>query len=350
MCIDHTFPFTPIPIAGKRWQTPEASAAYYGEVDKLHQRFAEGASPNASHPNVISPLEAAIRGGHPECVEIILAHPVFDPDPTDSDLAAFALNGTDNAVSACCELAAPIVLGCEFKATDNAPLPESIALPHIISAGNWILLLRYAEHRGISEKERRVIANEVSWYTLEAHSVYGIQILGRLLTACPELLKHRVVQQCFCALALSNHSGIAQELRPFVHLLPKKIILTDGSHFRWGGAGNLLSRWRSHLGMHTSPYLDLGKHLPNSKPSAEAVDHLLRICSICGKPSTDRVSPLLIDIINYASEDTLRTHLQPGGKLASIGHELIAQAAEALPIPEERRYFVTNLLREVYPC
>ena len=350
MCIDYTLPFTPIPDSRKRWQTPEASAAYYGEVDKLQQRFDEGASPNASHPNVISPLEAAIRGGHPKCVEIILAHPAFDPTPTVSDLAAFALNGTDNAVSVCCELAAPVVLGREFKATDDAPVPEGITLPHILDAGNFILLLRYAEHHGINEMDRRRIANEVSWRTLEEHSVYGIQILGRLLAACPELLKHRAVQQCFCALALSNPSGVAQELRPYVQLLPKKIILTEGSHFRWGGAGNLLSRWRSHLGAICTPHLDLRNHLPDSKPSAEATDHLLRICSICGKPSTDRVSPLLIDIITYASEDTLRTHLQPGGKLASIEHEPIARAAQALPISVERRNFVANLLKELYPC
>ena len=135
-----------------------------------------------------------------------------------------------------------------------------------------------------------------------------------------------------------------------MHLLPKKIVLSEGSHFRWGGSGNLLSRWRSHLGAICTPYLDLRNHLPDSKPSAEAVDHFLRICSICGKPSTDRVSPMLIDLINYASEDTLRTHLQPGGKLASIEHEPIAQAAQALPISVERRNFVTDLLKEVSPC
>lgn len=345
-----TLPFTPIPDTRKRWQTPEASAAYHGEVDNLQQCFAEGSSPNASHPNVISPLEAAIRGGHPECVEIILAHPAFDPTPTVSDLAAFALNGTDNAVSACCELAAPVVLGCEFKATDNAPVPEGITLPHILDAGNFILLLRYAEHHGINEKDRRRIASEVTWCTLEKHSVYGIQILGRLLAACPELLKHRAVQQCFCALALSNPNGIPQELQPFTELLPKKVILSEGSHFRWGGTGNLLSRWRSHLGTHASPYLDLKRYLPDSTPTEEEVDHLLRVCTICGKITENQVSSLLIDIITHASEDTLRTHLQHGGKLASIGYEHVARASRALMIPEERRSFMTVLLKEVASC
>ena len=68
---------------------------------------------------------------------------------------------------------------------------------------------------------------------------------------------------------------------------------------------------------------------PDSEPSEETVEHMLRICFISGKPAENHTSPLLIDIVTYASEDTLRTHLHPGGKLASIGHEPIARAAQA---------------------
>lgn len=350
MCIDHTLPFLPIPFAGNRWQTPEASAAYYGDTETLEQRFKEGASPNASHSNVVSPLGAAIRGGHPECVKTILEHPAFDPTPTEQVLAALAFNGMGNTVNACCELAAPIVLGCEFKATDSAPLPEGITLSHIIQAGNWLLLIRYTEHNAIDSKDCRRIADGMGWQALENHPHHGIRILARLLTACSSLLKHQAIQQCFCALALSNPNGIPQELQPFTELLPKKVILSEGSHFCWGGTGNLLSRWRSHLGTHTSPYLDLKRYLPDSNPTEEEVDHLLRVCTICGKITENQMSSLLIDIITHASEDTLRTHLQHGGKLASIGYEHVARASRALMIPEERRSFMTVLLKEVASC
>lgn len=343
-------PFIPIPNAGKRWQTPEASAAYYGDTETLEQRFKEGASPNAAHSNVISPLEAAILGGHPECVQTILDHPAFDPTPTQSDLAAFARNGTDSAVSACCELAAPAVLGYQFKATDNAPLPNGITLSHIICAGNWILLIRHIEHNPVDSKDCRRIADGMGWQALEISPRYGILILERLLTSCSALLKYRTVQQCFCALALSNPGGIPQELRPFAELLPKKVILAEGSYFRWGGAGNLLSRWRSHLGALASPCLDLGRPLPDSEPDEEAVEHLLRVCTICGTIPEGRVSPLLTDVIAHASEDTLRTHLRSGGKLASVGHEPVARASQTLMIPEERRNFMEGLMKEVFSC
>ena len=341
-----SLPFIPIPVAGKRWQTPEASAAYYGDTERLEQRFKEGASPNVSHKNMISPLEAAILGGKQECVEIILNHPLFDPTLTDSDLAAFALNGTDNAISACCELAAPVVFGCEFKAVDNAPLPEGITLRHITAAGNWLLLLRYAEHHGVKDTDRRRIAMNMSWYALEDEPQYGIRILARLLDSCPELLKHRAVQQCFCALALSNSIAPPQELVAFLHLLPKKIVLTEGSAFRWGGAGNLLSRWRSHLGVSPSPCLDLMKPLPDKKPTPQALDHILHFCTITGKITENRVSPLLVDIITYASNESLAKYLEASGVLSSLNSKHLLRAAQTFTVSQDRQVLLENLLKD----
>lgn len=331
---------------GEHALSPAAVAAYTGNREELEKLFKEGACPNAFYSNEISPLTAAILKGHLECVKIVLDHPEFDPTPTETLLNAFAQNGMQNGVSACCELAASAVFGCQFVSTAHEPLPRELTLRHILHAENWVLLMRFVEHNEIDKTDRRRIVEHMSWQTLEHYPMYGILVLAKLLAACPELLKHHAVQQCFVSLALRNPSGIAQELRPFVKMLPKKIILKEGSAFHWGGAGNLLSRWRLHLGTQTAPYLDLAWRLPDAEPSEDAVEHLLHICSITGKIPANDPSPLLIDIIAYASEDTLRTHLQPGGKLAPIGHKPVAQAAQSPLVSTERRTFIENLLRE----
>ena len=230
--------------------------------------------------------------------------------------------------------------------TERHPLPEGITLSHITAAGNWLLLLRYAEHHGVNDTDRRRIATNMSWYALEDEPQYGILILARLLDSCPELLKHRAVQQCFYALALSNSISPPQELLAFLHLLPKKIVLTEGSAFRWGGAGNLLSRWRSHLEAYPSPCLDLMKPLPDKDPTPQALDHILRFCTITGKITENHRSPLLTDIITYASDESLTRYLEANGVLSSINRKFLLLAAQTLTVSPDRRVLLENLLKD----
>lgn len=349
MCTENgNVPFAPIPFAGKRWQTPEASAAYYGELDELQRLFAKGYSPNSSLRDVISPLEAAILGGQKDCAALILSHSSFDSTPTEVILDALAHNGTEDAVTACCKLVAPIVLGCEFDPFAKEPLPAEITLPRIIRAGNWILLVRFLTFHCVENVDRRQIAAGMNWRALEEVPMYGIRLLSKLLEQCGDLMRHRAIRQCFCALALSNSIGIPQELRPFVHLLPERVVLTQGSFSNWGGAGNLLSRWRSHFGMRTSPRLDLKKRLPDNEPTEQMVEHLLRVCEITGRIPRGKPSPLLVDIFAYASNETLRTQLQPGGALSCVEREAMERAARAFLVSAERRMYIEKLLKGEY--
>lgn len=309
----------PIPYNRRFYQTEVASRAYYGQQEHLEELLRNGASPNASDEKTVVPLMAALLSGQTECARILSAHPDFTPQPTKEllDLLCEPPSAKDTP---CHNLVAQVILGAEFDHYVDEPLPDLITLENILAAQNIVLLLRYLKFHPVGLRERKKIAGQFDWTFFETDSL-GVVAFAEMLKRCPDLMKHHAVQLCFCALALSHPYDIPQELTEFMHLMPQKVVLTDGCASKWGGSGAMLSCWRVRFGSHPTPCLDHKNGFPDLTVTEEMADHFIRVCEIVGTPNSYQLSKLQRAVFIQCSPEMVLQQLQPGGILAEISRQ-----------------------------
>ncbi len=344
--IDQCFP---IPGTDNRPFTLAAFAAYSNDLPSLQEMTADSPHTINASGDVVSPLEAGIRGGALECVTFILHHPNFGQNLTFGLLDALAYEGNSESIKECILTASTEVLGEPFCVNDQFPLPSAFTPKFITYASSFLLLARFLLYNDVTAKDLQYVGTHADWFRLfHYEESLSIPFLAQCIRAHPTLLKYKKVQLTFLGFCLRSSLGVPNDLREFIHLLPQKIILDHIylpllPSLLWSGSGGLLSRWYSAFGDQITPCLDWRKSLPDFTPSPEQVDQFLRLCQIEQSKSFNGLSPLLLDVARYSSDKSFQTLFSPQGRFYSDILPHLYELSQHHQLPPERQTFFKNI-------
>ena len=338
-----------IPGTGLRPSTRAAFAAYSNNLSALQEIVADYPDLINASGDMISPLEAAIRGSSLPCVTFILQHPNFHQDLTFGLLESFTCERDSAQKKECILTASTALLGTPFSLNDHTSLPPAFTPKFITYTGELSLLLRFLLYNDATLKDIQYFGTYADWFQLFYYdeSIY-VSFLAQCLYAHPALLKYKRVQLTFLGACLRSSLGVPNDLKEFIHLLPSKIILDHIClpclpSLPWSGPGALLSHWHSAFGNRVTPYLDWNKPLPDYAPSPEQVDQFLRLCQIKKRNSFKALSPLLLDVMKYGSDTTFQTLFSPQGRFYSDIFPHLHELANHYQISPERQEFFKHM-------
>lgn len=206
-------------------------SAYADRADVLSLFLERGAGPNRADGFELSPLEAALEGECPACVELLMRQPELDTSWTPRLLTDWVERWRCNPVTdSCLQAMAPrftwVQLSCQ-----TAPVPEAMTADVLAISEDWPLLECFCRERPVSRKEGfnalRVISERVPRLfsgSAPDGDVYAAcaRALAALFECCPGLLEGYEARwrMLHCFLALGEFSKGAQAaLRPWAESL-----------------------------------------------------------------------------------------------------------------------------------
>lgn len=197
-----------IPGAEDRSLTYAAYAAYSNDLPSLQRMVADNPDLINASDNMISPLEAGIRGGSVECVSFILEHPNFDQELSFGLLHALSCIELSEKVETCILTASTALLGEPFCRNTPAPLPSPFTSKFITYSGNFFLLIRFLLYNNVTAKDLRQIGTYMDWFhLLHKDESLSVPLLARCLSAHPTLLKYKKVYLTFLVFCLRSSLG-----------------------------------------------------------------------------------------------------------------------------------------------
>lgn len=299
---------------------PVALAAHYDRKDLMELLLEYGLSPNEERDEYLSPLYAAIKRGSLNCLTFLLEHPDIDTKLTDDLLSVLA--GSGEKIDPAKEIAAPVLLGCEFKNGRYHPFPESFRLEeHIAHHKNLPALIQFCECHGpnLNDEQIQTILDYFFYYPMASDSPEGIIcFISDLYRYVPGILRTTKAKYMLAVAVLSSDELTEPMKHLLRHVVGPHIVLPDYQYHNWFGRKGMIHRWDKlndpSIGRKDKLLPAINRHsAPPCDPKAmstEIMDLILKQFKIVGKAKDKDLSVLSHYALQYASPEMLRRHTE----------------------------------------